>query len=31
MSQIIVLGSLNMDLVVKAERAPEAGETLPGQ
>lgn len=31
MSAIIVLGSLNMDLVVKAERAPEAGETLPGQ
>lgn len=31
MSEIIVLGSLNMDLVVKAERAPEAGETLRGQ
>ena len=31
MSEIIVLGSLNMDLVVKAERTPEAGETLPGQ
>lgn len=30
MSDIIVLGSLNMDLVVKAKRAPEAGETLPG-
>lgn len=31
MSAIIVLGSLNMDLVIKAERAPEAGETLSGQ
>lgn len=31
MSEIVVLGSLNMDLVVKAGRAPEAGETLPGQ
>ncbi len=29
-AEIIVLGSLNMDLVVKAERAPEAGETLSG-
>ena len=29
-AEIIVFGSLNMDLVVKAERAPEAGETLSG-
>jgi len=29
-AEIIVLGSLNMDMVVKAERAPEAGETLSG-
>ncbi len=29
-AEIIVLGSLNMDLIVKAERAPEAGETLSG-
>lgn len=28
---IVVLGSLNMDLVVRAKRAPEGGETLPGQ
>lgn len=27
-SQIVVLGSLNMDLVVTADRAPGAGETL---
>jgi len=27
-AEIVVLGSLNMDLVVKAERAPEPGETL---
>ncbi|MBX5476192.1 MAG: ribokinase [Clostridia bacterium] len=31
MADIIVVGSLNMDLVVEAERAPEAGETLPGR
>ncbi len=29
-ADILVIGSLNMDLVVKAERAPEAGETLHG-
>ncbi|NQX47580.1 ribokinase [Paenibacillus tritici] len=28
---IVVIGSLNMDMVVRAERAPEAGETLFGQ
>ena len=27
---IVVLGSLNMDLVVKAARAPLAGETIRG-
>lgn len=27
-SQIVVLGSLNMDLVINADRAPKAGETL---
>ena len=30
-ADILVLGSLNMDLVVKAMRAPDAGETLHGQ
>ena len=30
MKEIVVLGSLNMDLVATAQRAPEAGETLPG-
>ncbi len=30
MKKIIVLGSINMDLVVGAERAPEGGETLFG-
>lgn len=30
MSKIVVIGSLNMDLVVKAERAPRAGETVRG-
>lgn len=29
--EIVVLGSLNIDLVVKTERAPRAGETLAGQ
>lgn len=28
---IVVIGSLNMDMVVRANRAPEAGETLFGQ
>lgn len=27
---IVVVGSINMDLVVNAQRLPEAGETLPG-
>lgn len=31
MTRIIVLGSLNMDLVVRAKRSPEAGETLPAE
>lgn len=30
MSEIVVLGSLNVDLVVSAKRAPEGGETVPG-
>lgn len=30
MSDILVIGSLNMDLVVRAERMPARGETLPG-
>lgn len=30
MQNIVVLGSINMDLVVRAERAPLAGETLSG-
>lgn len=28
---IVVIGSLNMDMVVRTNRAPEAGETLMGQ
>ncbi|OMF83877.1 ribokinase [Paenibacillus sp. FSL R7-0273] len=28
---IVVIGSLNMDMVVRTQRAPEAGETLFGQ
>jgi len=31
MKPILVIGSLNMDLVVQAERAPAAGETLPAR
>ncbi len=31
MSKIVVLGSLNMDLVVKADRLPVGGETLLGE
>ncbi len=31
MRDIVVIGSLNMDLVVKAPRAPEAGETIRGR
>lgn len=30
MENIVVLGSINMDLVIGAERAPESGETLYG-
>jgi ribokinase len=30
MADVLVIGSLNMDLVVRAERLPEAGETLSG-
>ncbi|NLG29396.1 MAG: ribokinase [Chloroflexi bacterium] len=30
MSEIVVLGSINMDLVVRAERMPRPGETLRG-
>ncbi|NPV55102.1 MAG: ribokinase [Anaerolineae bacterium] len=30
MSDILVIGSLNMDLVVRAARMPARGETLPG-
>jgi ribokinase len=30
MADLMVIGSLNMDLVVKTKRAPEAGETLHG-
>lgn len=28
---IVVIGSLNMDMVVRTNRAPNAGETLMGQ
>lgn len=31
MSDIVVIGSLNMDLVIRAQRAPEAGETLSAE
>ncbi|WP_343049844.1 ribokinase [Paenibacillus phytohabitans] len=31
MLSIVVIGSLNMDMVVRTKRAPEAGETLFGQ
>ena len=31
MSEIVVLGSINMDLVVRAERMPRPGETLRGE
>jgi ribokinase len=30
-ASIVVVGSLNMDLVMRMERAPIGGETLPGQ
>lgn len=29
--RIVVIGSVNMDLVVKCDRLPEPGETIPGQ
>jgi ribokinase len=31
MAEIVVLGSINMDLVVRAERMPRPGETLRGE
>jgi len=31
MTDIVVVGSLNMDLVIKAPRAPKAGETIRGR
>jgi ribokinase len=31
MADIVVMGSLNIDLVVKAPRMPMGGETLPGR
>ena len=31
MTDVVVLGSLNMDLVVKASRLPRPGETVAGQ
>ena len=31
MGEIIVIGSINMDLVVRTKRIPAAGETIPGQ
>jgi ribokinase len=30
MSDIVVIGSINMDLVVKTQRIPQAGETITG-
>lgn len=30
-AKVVVVGSLNMDLVVRAQRLPRAGETLPGE
>lgn len=30
MNDVLVIGSINMDLVVRAERLPDAGETLTG-
>lgn len=29
-AKVVVVGSLNMDLVARAQRLPRAGETLPG-
>jgi sugar/nucleoside kinase (ribokinase family) len=31
MSNVLVAGSINMDLVVTAERYPLSGETVPGK
>lgn len=31
MDEIVVIGSINMDLVVRTKRVPAAGETIPGQ
>nr|WP_199068681.1 ribokinase [Chromobacterium sp. ASV5] len=31
MTRVLVIGSINMDLVVRAERLPQLGETLMGQ
>ena len=31
MNKVLVVGSINMDLVVQAERFPGPGETLLGQ
>ncbi len=31
MGEIIVIGSINMDLVVRTKKIPAAGETIPGQ
>ena len=30
-AKVVVVGSLNMDLVARAQRLPRAGETLPGE
>jgi len=30
-AKVVVVGSLNMDLVARAQRLPKAGETLPGE
>lgn len=30
-ANVVVVGSLNMDLVTRAERLPQAGETLAGE
>lgn len=30
-AQVVVVGSLNMDLVVRTERLPRSGETLAGE
>ena len=30
-AKVVVVGSLNMDLVARAQRLPRGGETLPGE